>query len=93
MLDDTQQALVELCLEHIETLPVLLLMTARPTFEYGFGGHPIVTRLSLNRLGREQVSDIVTHITKGKSLPGEVLEAHQVHRHGQGAKGGLKARL
>ena len=47
----------------------MLLVTARPSFNYGFGGHPIVSRLSLNRLGRDQVHGIVNRITKDKSLP------------------------
>lgn len=71
--DPTTLELVEMCLDRIGDIRVLLLVTARPTFEYGFGGHPIVTRLTLNRLGREQVSKIVTHVAKGKSLPSELL--------------------
>lgn len=72
-IDPTTLELVELCLDRIGQLPVMLLITARPTFEYGFGGHPIVTRLALNRLGRDQVGAIVNRITNGKSLPVELL--------------------
>jgi predicted ATPase len=40
---------------------------------HGFGGHPIVTRLSLNRLGREAVGAIVGRITGGKPLPDALI--------------------
>lgn len=73
-IDPTTLELIELCLDRVESERVMMLVTARPTFEYGFGGHPIVTRLALNRLGRDQISDIVKHLTKGKTLPDELLE-------------------
>ena len=73
-IDPTTLELVELCLDHIAQAPVMMLITARPTFEQGFGGHPIVTRLALNRLGRAQIIGIVARMTKGKSLPDELLE-------------------
>ncbi len=73
-IDPTTQELVELALERVAQSRVLVLVTARPTFSHGFGGHPIVTRLSLNRLGREPVSAIVGRITRGKPLPPALLE-------------------
>ena len=51
-----------------------MLVTARPTFGHGFGGHPIVTRLMLNRLGRDHVGTIVARLTEGKTLPEELLD-------------------
>ena len=73
-IDPTTQELVELALERVAQSRVLVLVTARPTFSHGFGGHPIVTRLSLNRLGREPVSAIVGRMTRGKPLPPALLE-------------------
>jgi tetratricopeptide (TPR) repeat protein len=52
----------------------MILATARPTFEHGFGGHPIVTRFALNRLGRDEISGIVSKLTDGKVLPDEIME-------------------
>ena len=52
----------------------MILVTARPNFEYGFAGHPVVTRLMLNRLGRTQVTAIATRVSGGKPLPDAVLD-------------------
>ena len=53
---------------------VLILATARPTFEHDFGGHPVVARFALNRLAKEQVHSIVSKLTDGRSLPQDVVE-------------------
>ncbi|MFT4730625.1 MAG: putative ATPase [Granulosicoccus sp.] len=53
--------------------PIMILATARPTFEHGFGGHPIVTLFALNRLGKDQISGIVSKLTDGKALPNEIM--------------------
>jgi class 3 adenylate cyclase/predicted ATPase len=72
-IDPTTQELIELALDRIAAARVLVLVTARPTFTHGFGGHPIVTRLTLNRLGHEQTAAIVTRITGGKPIPEALL--------------------
>ena len=71
--DPTTLELLELCLDRVSTAKVLILVTARPTFDHGFGGHPIVTRLTLNRLGREQIADIVSRLSGGPSLSDELV--------------------
>ncbi len=73
-IDASTLELLDLALDQVATAPVLLLITARPTFAHGFGGHPIVGTLALNRLGRDQVSAIVAEITGGKTLPEELME-------------------
>ena len=73
-IDATTLELLDLCLDQVASARVLMLLTTRPSFEHGFGGHPIVTKLALNRLGREQVIAIVCKLTGGKALPGEVLD-------------------
>ncbi len=73
-IDPTTQELMDLFLDTITDARVLILVTARPTFDHGFGGHPIVTRLMLNRLGREHISSIVARLTNNKNLPGELLD-------------------
>jgi class 3 adenylate cyclase/tetratricopeptide (TPR) repeat protein/ABC-type transport system involved in cytochrome c biogenesis ATPase subunit len=72
-IDPTSLELLELLLERIGTAAVLVLVTARPGFQAPFRGHPIVTRLALNRLGREATAAIVARITGGRSLPEAVL--------------------
>ncbi|MEE8253728.1 MAG: adenylate/guanylate cyclase domain-containing protein, partial [Hyphomicrobium sp.] len=73
-IDASTLELLDLCLDQVASVRVLMLITARPAFEHGFGGHPIVTKLTLNRLGREQVTKIVDRITGGKTLPHELLD-------------------
>lgn len=72
-IDPTTLEMIALALDRIGGERVMLLMTARPTFEHAFGGHPIVTRLALNRLGGDQIRAIVLRITGGKSVPEDVL--------------------
>ena len=73
-IDPTTLELIDLCLERVAQSRVQMLITARPTFQHGFGGHPIVTKLALNKLGRDQVAGIVQRLTGGKTFPAEVLE-------------------
>lgn len=72
-IDPTSLELLDLLLDAIADQPIMILATARPTFEYGFGGHPIVTRFALNRLGKDQIGAIVTKLTGGKALPDEIM--------------------
>jgi class 3 adenylate cyclase/tetratricopeptide (TPR) repeat protein len=73
-IDPTTLELIELCLDRAASAPVFLLITARPSFDHGFGGHAIVTRLALNRLGRDQIIAIVHRLGGGRQLPEELLD-------------------
>lgn len=73
-IDPTSLELLEILLDAIADQPIMILATARPIFEYGFGGHPIVTRFALNRLGKEQIGGIVSKLTAGKAMPDEIME-------------------
>ena len=68
-IDATTLELLDLCLDRVAEQRILMLVTARPTFKHGFAGHPAVTRLTLNRLGPEDVESIVRKIAGGKELP------------------------
>jgi class 3 adenylate cyclase/tetratricopeptide (TPR) repeat protein len=72
--DPTTLELLDFALDAIADEKILILGTARPTFEHGFGGHPLVTRFALNRLGREPIQSIVNKLTAGRVLPDEVLQ-------------------
>lgn len=73
-IDPTSLELLDILLDAITDQPIMILATARPTFEYGFGGHPIVTKFALNRLGKDQIGSIVAKLTDGKALPDEIME-------------------
>ena len=40
-IDPTTLELIELCLDRAASAPVFLLITARPSFDHSFGGHPL----------------------------------------------------
>lgn len=73
-IDPTSQELLDLLLDQITDQPIMILATARPTFEYSFGGHPIVTKFALNRLGKDQIGAIVSKLTDSKAMPDEIME-------------------
>lgn len=73
-IDPTTLELIELALDRVLGARVFVLITARPTFVASFGSHPVVTRLALNRLGREATQSIIARITRGKHLPEPLLD-------------------
>jgi class 3 adenylate cyclase/tetratricopeptide (TPR) repeat protein len=72
-IDASTLAALEACLDRIAGERVMMLITARPVFEHGFGGHPVVTKLTLNRLGSDQTAAVLSKITGGKRLPAEIV--------------------
>ncbi len=70
--DASTLAMIEACLDKIVKERVMILITGRPTFQHGFGGHPMVSKLTLNRLGSKQIEGVLAKITIGKTLPEEL---------------------
>ena len=60
--DPTTLELVGLALDRIAGARVLMLLTSRPDDQPSLGGHPHVTRLTLNRLGRGPTEAIVARL-------------------------------
>jgi class 3 adenylate cyclase len=73
-IDPTTLELIELALDQIPGTRVFALITTRPTFVATFGSHPIVTRLTLNRIGRAATHSIIASIARGKRLPEPLLD-------------------
>ena len=73
-IDPTTLEWIELSLDTVASAPIMLLITARPEFDHTFGGHPLLARLTLNRLNHEPVKAIIQKVTNGKSLPVEVID-------------------
>ena len=74
-LDPTSRELLDLTVEHVRSLPVLLIMTFRPEFEPPWTGQPQVSMLALSRLDRRDCTTLITQIAGGKTLPDEVVYA------------------
>jgi len=73
--DPTSLELFDRVVDRIERLPVLLVVTFRPEFAPRWTGRPHVTLLTLNRLGRNDSTSLIDHLSGGRPLPAEV-QAH-----------------
>ena len=72
-IDPTTLELFSQVLDRIANARVLMLLTSRPENQPNLGGHPHVTRLTLNRLGRGSTEAIVSRLSGGQSLPPAVI--------------------
>jgi class 3 adenylate cyclase len=73
-IDPTSRELLDLIVEHVRSLPVLLIVTFRPEFQPPWTGQPQVTMLALNRLDRRDRNALASQIASGKALPDEVID-------------------
>jgi predicted ATPase len=73
-IDPTSRELLDLIVEHVRSLPVLLIVTFRPEFQPPWTGQPQVTMLALNRLDRRDRTALVMQVAGGKALPAEVAD-------------------
>ncbi len=81
-IDPTSLESFSLLIERIPSLPVLLVITARPEFSPPWPGHAYISTLTLNRLGRNEGVALAFSVAKGKALPPEVLS--QIIEHTDG---------
>jgi len=72
--DATSLELLDLTVERVRQLPVLALFTFRPEFEPPWIGLPNVSILTLGRLDRDDVENMVARVVGGRVLPAEVLK-------------------
>src|SRR6516165_4153985 len=72
--DATSLELLDLTVERVRQLPVLALFTFRPEFEPPWVGLPNVGTLTLDRLDRDDVENVVARVTGGRVLPAEVMK-------------------
>jgi predicted ATPase len=81
-LDPTSLELLDLTVEHVRSLPVLLIVTFRPQFAPPWTGQPQVSMLVLNRLDRHDRSALVAQIAGTKTLPDAVVSRIADHSDG-----------
>jgi predicted ATPase/class 3 adenylate cyclase len=74
-IDPTTLELMEQCLDCIVGARVLILITSRPENQPRFAVHRHFTQLTLNRLGRTGIEAIIKRLSRGKTLPREVVGA------------------
>src|SRR5262249_14018825 len=80
--DATSLELLDLTVERVRQLPVLALFTFRPEFEAPWIGPPNVGTLTLGRLARDDVENMVARVTGGRGLPPRVTEENVVKTDG-----------
>ncbi len=67
--DPTSLEALGRAVDRIATLRVLLIVTFRPEFEAPWIGQPYVTAITINRLGKREIGDMIGGIIGNKSLP------------------------
>lgn len=72
--DPTSLELLALTVDEIPAVQLLFIATSRPDFSPRWPSHPHISTISLNRLGRHEGRALIEDVTKGKTLPPEVLE-------------------
>ena len=73
-IDPTSLELLTLTVARAPTLPLLLLVTARPEFTPPWPADAHVTMQALARLGRREGAALVERSAGGKALPAEIVE-------------------
>ena len=72
--DPSTLELLGLLLEHVPTARLLLVLTMRPEFPPPWTSRSHLTPLTLTRLGRPQVEEMIVRVTGGTPLPAEVVQ-------------------
>ncbi len=72
--DPSSLAFIGLLIEHVPRARILLLLTHRPEFRPPWALRSHMTQIMLSRLPRRHVEAMLTDVSKGKSLPAEVVE-------------------
>src|SRR5260370_14915690 len=73
--DPTSRELLDLTMEHVVSLPVLLIVTFRPELQQPWPDRPHVATLPLRRLGREESDELIRGIVgNAAALPSEVVD-------------------
>ena len=73
-LDPTTREVFDSVVDRIQTMPVLLVVTARPEFVTRWPSYAHVTVVSLNRLGARQAAGIVERVCGGEALPPALVQ-------------------
>jgi hypothetical protein len=70
--DPTSLELFGRIVDRIATLRALLIVTFRPEFDPPWVGQPHVTAMTINRLARREVDDVIVRVVGNKVLPASI---------------------
>jgi class 3 adenylate cyclase len=65
---------IALLLDQTPTASLLVLLTCRPSFQPAWHHRSYLTEMTLNRLSRNQIEQMTTHVAGRKTLPQEVMQ-------------------
>ncbi len=71
--DPSTLEFLTLLIEQVPAARILVLLTARPGFAPPWGTRSFLNHITLGRLERSQVGEMVERLTGGKTLPAEVV--------------------
>ena len=72
--DPSTLELLTLLIEHVPTARLYLLLTFRPEFVPPWGTRSHISHLTLSRLGRGQVTQMIERVAGDRALPTEMLQ-------------------
>jgi tetratricopeptide (TPR) repeat protein len=72
--DPTTLESLDLLIDRVPVLRVLVIITFRPEFMPPWIGRPYVTLLTLSRLTPRQRTEMITHVTGGKTMPKDIAD-------------------
>lgn len=72
--DPTSLELVERFIERASRMRVLAVLSSRPSFTPPWAGHAHVSSITLNRLSRRTVEELIGRVARGKAIPDELRE-------------------
>src|SRR6266581_4428315 len=71
--DPTSLELINRTVDRIKTVPALLIVTFRPEFKAPWAENSHVTSVTLNRLGKGEVTALIAGLVGNKELPADVM--------------------
>jgi DNA-binding response OmpR family regulator/class 3 adenylate cyclase/tetratricopeptide (TPR) repeat protein len=72
--DPTSLETVDRLIDRLARIPLLLIMTHRPEFQSRWSGHGNLTAVALPRLTKTQSARLASDVSRGRSLPPDLLE-------------------
>jgi predicted ATPase len=72
--DPTTLEFLSLLVEQVPTAAIYLLLTCHPEFQPVWHHRSYLTELTINRLSRTQIVQVVTYVAGGKRLPEDIIE-------------------
>ncbi len=72
--DPSSLELLHALIDQAPTARLYILLTFRPEFTPPWGTRSHISQLTLSRLGRAQVAHMIEQVTRGKTLPGDIVQ-------------------